>query len=182
MSKFLNIYLKILSNFIDLFEKFVIFYMKNVKKSVQQTLECSKKTWKIERPQRDFVLSFWENLIRACYYHKFAGCEVRKYPQTVTSESREHSRTAASYVCEQIDTVHGNKNSAGSTKQVIVWSDGMGTQFHSKFLFILLSKFNWTKSLKWHYNEARCGKGPMDGVGGTLKNLVFRAVKSEKFQ
>ena len=60
--------------------------------------------------------------------------------------------------------------------------NGMGTQFHSRFLFILLSKFNLTKSLKWYYNEAHCGKGPMDGVGGTLKNLVFRAVKSGKFQ
>ena len=182
MSKFLNIYLKILSNFIDLFENLVIFYMKNVKSLSNRHSNVVRKLEKLKDQQRDFVLSFSENLIRACYYHKFAAWEVRKYPQTVTSESREHSGTAASYVCEQIDTVHGNKNSAGSTKQVIVWSDGMGTQFHSKFLFILLSKFDWTKSLKWHYNEARCGKGPMDGIGGTLKNLVFTAVKSEKFQ
>ena len=28
------------------------------------------------------------------------------------------------------------------------------------------------------YNEAHHGKGPMDGIGGTIKNMVFTQVKS----
>ena len=31
-----------------------------------------------------------------------------------------------------------------------------------------------------YYNERHHGKGPMDGVGGTVKNLTFRAVQSGK--
>ena len=45
---------------------------------------------------------------------------------------------------------------------------------------MLLSTIDPTIDLEWHYNEAHHGKGPMDGVGGTIKNLVFRAVKSGK--
>jgi len=34
--------------------------------------------------------------------------------------------------------------------------------------------------VEWFYNERHHGKGPMDGVGGTIKNKVFRDVKSGK--
>ena len=55
----------------------------------------------------------------------------------------------------------------------------MGTQFRSRFVFKLL----WgtvlpNKSLMWFHNEHHHGKGPMDVVGGTVKNVVFRKVKS----
>ena len=65
-------------------------------------------------------------------------------------------------------------------KKVIAWSDGMGVQFCSRFVFMLLSTIDQAIDVKWHYNEVHRGKGPMDGVGGTIKNLVFRAVKSGK--
>ena len=34
--------------------------------------------------------------------------------------------------------------------------------------------------MSWFYNEAHHGKGPMDGIGGTVKNVVYRQVKSER--
>lgn len=34
--------------------------------------------------------------------------------------------------------------------------------------------------MQWHFNEAHHGKGPMDGIGGTIKNVVYRNVKSGK--
>ena len=38
---------------------------------------------------------------------------------------------------------------------------------------MLLSGFDIDTSLEWHYMEAHHGKGPMDVVGGTIKNVVF---------
>ena len=58
-------------------------------------------------------------------------------------------------------------------KKVIAWSDG-----NSRFVFMLLSTIDQAINVEWHYNEAHLGKGPMDGVGGTIKNLVLPAVKS----
>ena len=56
----------------------------------------------------------------------------------------------------------------------------MGAQFHSRLMFMLLSKFDLTESFKWHYNEAYHGEGSINGILSTVKNLVFRAMKSEK--
>ena len=48
-------------------------------------------------------------------------------------------------------------------------------------MFKLVSAYQPDLSLEWHYNEAHHGKGPMDGIGGTIKNdMVFRQVKSGK--
>ena len=65
-------------------------------------------------------------------------------------------------------------------KKVIAWSDRMRTQSRSRFVFMLLSTIDQEIDVEWHYNEAHHGKGPMDGVGRTIKNLVFGAVKSGK--
>ena len=55
----------------------------------------------------------------------------------------------------------------------------MGAQLKSWFVFqILAGTILPNKSLMWLYNEHHHGKDPMDGVGGTVKNVIFRKVKS----
>ena len=55
----------------------------------------------------------------------------------------------------------------------------MGAQLRSWFVFqILAGTILPNKSLMWLYNEHHHGKDPMDGVGGTVKNVIFRKVKS----
>ena len=46
---------------------------------------------------------------------------------------------------------------------------------------MLLSQFDETKNLEWHYMEAHHGKGLMDSVEGTIKNQVYKEVKSGRF-
>ena len=46
--------------------------------------------------------------------------------------------------------------------------------------FYLVAETLPTKNISWNYNERHHGKGPMDGLGGTLKRKVFNAVKSGK--
>ena len=76
-----------------------------------------------------------------------------------------------------IDTVE--TECGKSFTNVVLWSDGMGTQFRSRFIFQLLAGTMFlNKSLCWFYNEGHHGKVPMDDVGGTIKNVIFRKVKS----
>ena len=42
----------------------------------------------------------------------------------------------------------------------------------SRLVFRFLSTFNPEADLESHYMKAQHGKGPMDGVGGTIKNQV----------
>ena len=62
----------------------------------------------------------------------------------------------------------------------IVCSDCCAAKFRSRYLFFLLSKFEALIKLSWLYNERYYGKGPMNGIGGTLKNAVYRDVKPGK--
>ena len=78
-----------------------------------------------------------------------------------------------------IDTVE--TECGKSFTNVVLWSDGMGTQFRSRFIFQLLAGTMFLKkSLCWFYNEAHHDKFPMDDVGGTIKNVIFQKVKSRQ--
>ena len=63
---------------------------------------------------------------------------------------------------------------------VYVWSDGCASQFRSRYTFYLMTMYDPMYDITWYYNERHHGKGPMDGIGGTIKNIVFRHVKSGK--
>ena len=57
-------------------------------------------------------------------------------------------------------------------------SDGCTVQFRLGFVFNFLRYFQKDVALELHYNEAHHGKGLMDGIGGIIKNLVYRKVLS----
>ena len=44
----------------------------------------------------------------------------------------------------------------------------------------MLTKFPSMYTIEWHYFQANHGKGAVDGVGGTIKNTVFRKVLSKE--
>ena len=71
---------------------------------------------------------------------------------------------------EQYEKVYNN---------AFVWSDDMSAQFCSRFIFTLLAGTVMPeKSLSWFYNEEHHEKSPTDGIGGTVKNVISRNVKS----
>ena len=74
-----------------------------------------------------------------------------------------------------IDTVE--TECGKSFTNIVLWSDGMGTQFRSRFIFQLLAGMMFlNKSLRWFYNEGNHGKVLMDDVGETIKNFIFQKV------
>ena len=98
----------------------------------------------------------------------------------IVSENSEHNRVTSMSCLKKVIKVV-KECMAKKFKRLIIWSDEMGAQFRSPFVFkILSSSLFMEKELSWYYNERHYGKGPMDGVGGTLKNVVFRQVKSNK--
>ena len=96
----------------------------------------------------------------------------------VLTERSDHDRVASmSYLQKLIHEIESKHSKC--YKNLYVWSDGMGAQLKSWFVFqILAGTILPNKSLMWLYNERHHGKDPMDGVGGTVKNVIFRKVKS----
>ena len=116
-------------------------------------------------------------LFTACtYYCKDAN--IQKLPITVTTEENDKSRIA-SMSCVNKVIAHSMEKIQQIISTVFIVSDGCASQFRSRFVFSLLTHIQQGIQIQWHYNEAHHGKGPMDGIGGTIKNLVFRRVLSE---
>ena len=98
----------------------------------------------------------------------------------IVTENSDHNRvTSMSSLGKVVEIA---ENSLGkSFRRLIIPSDGMSAQFRSRFIFKLLaSTLFLEKKVSWFYNERHHGKYPMDGVGGTLKNVVFRKFKSSQ--
>ena len=53
-----------------------------------------------------------------------------------------------------------------------------GLAISVKLCFSLLTYIQPHITIEWHYKEAHYGKGPMDRIGGTVKNQVYRRVLS----
>ena len=115
-----------------------------------------------------------------CYFRSTTSGEIEKECVTVTSEASDHSRIAAMTCIAKVIDHMQLKIADNSIENIHIWSDGCASQFRSRYVFMLLTYFKKEKNLTWHYNERHHGKGPMDGIGGSLKNIVFRAVKSGK--
>ena len=82
-----------------------------------------------------------------------------------------------SFLKKVSDTVETERGK--SFTNVVLWSDVMDTKFQSRFIFQPLAGTMFlNKSLCWYYNEGHHGKVPMDDVGETIKNVIFRKVKS----
>ena len=118
------------------------------------------------------------SLFTSCCYFQDATSEIRNKSVVVVTENSDHNIiTSMSFLKKVIDIVEAEYGK--SFTSVALWSDGMGAHFRSRFIFPLLAGTMFlNKSLYWFYNDRHHGKVPMDDVGGTIKNVIFRKVKS----
>ena len=118
------------------------------------------------------------SLFTSCCYIKGVTNEIRNNSVVVVTENSDHNRiTSMRCLKKMIDILETECGKAFTN--VVLWSDGMGTQYGSKFISQLLAgKRFLNKSLCWFYNEGHHSKVPMDDVGGTIKNVIFWKVKS----
>ena len=118
------------------------------------------------------------SLFTSCCYFKGVTSEIRNKSAVAETENSDHNRIPImSCLKKVIDTVE--TECSKSFTNVVLWSDGMGTQFRSRFIFHQSAgRMFLNKSLCWFYNEGHHGKVPMDDVGRTIKNILFRKVNS----
>ena len=97
------------------------------------------------------------------YYGKSEQGNLAKIPIAVINESSDYSRRAA-FTCTNAIVNEFKKRMQDSLKKVILRSDGCSSQFRSKYVFGLMTRFDKSVQLELHYNEVHHGKGPMDDV------------------
>ena len=91
----------------------------------------------------------------------------------IVTENSDHNRVTSMSSLRKVAEI-AQIRSGKSFQSLIIWSGGMSVQFPSRFIFKLLaSTLFLDKEISWFYNERHQGKDSMDGVGGTLKNVIF---------
>ena len=98
----------------------------------------------------------------------------------VTEKKIIHIITSHSCILKVIEEIKKLHPYLPEKIAVHLWTDGCASQFRSKFVFKLTTMFPKNYSVIRYYNERHHDKGPMDGVGGCVKNVVFRHVRSGK--
>ena len=109
--------------------------------------------------------------------------KLEKICFVIVSEAKDHSRIAAhSCIVKAIDIVMTKHTYLKTFEDmnIHIWSDGCSTQFRSRYVFHLTTLFPTRYNVVRYYNERHHGKGPMDGIGGCIKNAVYRAVMSTR--
>ena len=115
-------------------------------------------------PQQDEIQSGLQNvsIFTSCsYYREEKQDNLAKIPIAVTSESSDHSRIAA-FNCTNAIVNELKKRMKDSLKKVSLWSDECSSQIHSKYVFALMTHFDKSVQLEWHYNKAHYEEGTMD--------------------
>lgn len=105
-----------------------------------------------------------------CYHGK-------QRPYAIVSDNSDHTKdTIVVYMSKILDLI------PEYVTEIRVWSDGPSSQFKNKYIAAsiktLQDKFN--KNIIWNYFATSHGKGPVDGIGGSVKRQVRQAVLSHK--
>ena len=93
----------------------------------------------------------------------------------VVSENNSHD-TVAVHLFQKV-LIKFLSNKIRTPKRIIYFSDGCAAQYKNRKIFINLCHHeeDFGMPAEWHFFATSHGKGPCDGVGGTVKRLAARA-------
>ena len=104
------------------------------------------------------------SIFMACCYFNIDG-KIKNSNVIMVTERSDHDRVALMSCLEKVVGKIENKHGK-CYENLYLWSDGMGAQFRSHFVFKLLAGTVLpSKSLMSFYNERHHGKSLMDGAG-----------------
>lgn len=93
------------------------------------------------------------------------------------SDNRNHSKdTVLAYIDRLLEEL------PSSSKIIQIWSDGPSSQFKNKYIAMALQVLErkHERKIMWNYFATSHGKGPVDGIGGSVKRQVWLNVLKRK--
>lgn len=98
----------------------------------------------------------------------------------IISDDLSHSKDSVKVFNEEI--LSQLKQRISAITKVHYWSDGAASQFKNRFMFANLTYHKEELKIEadWSFFETAHGKGAVDGIGGSVKNRVWRAVLQGK--
>lgn len=113
----------------------------------------------------------------ACYYKSIDENESTVIPLSlvIISNNLTHNTTAV-YRFQEVLTSF-LKEKIPNVSKIIYFSDGAAAQYKNRYnlLNLLHHEEDFGIQAEWHFFATSRGKGPSDGLGGTVKRLASRA-------
>ena len=117
-------------------------------------------------------------LYTVCCYWKNDKGELVPMSLGIVSNEANHDRNVA--YTNNLKVIEILRVKVKGLKVVYFWSDGCASQFRSRFVFKSIMFYPSDLEICWDYGEVSHFKGPHDGIGGTIKRCVYRAVQQNK--
>lgn len=114
-------------------------------------------------------------------YYKDNNNVLQHTSLIIISECLKHNFSAVRLFQQKLMTFLNTKFNA--INKILFFSDGAGSQYKNKYNFYHLCQFQnlYGCSVEWHFFATSHGKGPCDGIGGTLKRLAAKASLQRTF-
>ena len=106
------------------------------------------------------------------------GDNVCESHAIVSDETTHDKKSVAVFMSQVIEKFIKERHP--EIKQVYVFSDGPSSQFKNKYIANFIHTLNKIVQIQWNYFATSHGKGVVDGIGGTVKRIVWNAVMSRK--
>ena len=172
------------------------------------TQQTSKNHWSLSKTQHKHYKNSKDNLrendaivhvnfsknydnkhqhpIQSAYfgYQQFSLYKVVIYYQgrlkkiVIVTPDKAHSHIATYHLISYL--LETTKTFIPNIEKVLFWSDGCASQFKSCFVFQDIAHLNSSITIDWNYFKSHHGKGAADGIGGCVKQKVFKHVKPSK--
>ena len=97
--------------------------------------------------------------------------------EVIASDNLKHDKTAVIVFMDEL--LSKTPKEAGKVK---IWSDGPNSQFKNRFVMRTLKFLSkkHTITIQWNFSATSHGKGPVDGVGATVKREAWTKVRSRQ--
>lgn len=99
-------------------------------------------------------------------------------PIVVISDYLNHDKYAVNVFNEKVIEYIKLQYQSAEISKIIFKSDGTGQHFKQKYSLCLITCR--PEDVEWHFTATSYGKGPIDGLGGTIKRCVREATISRK--
>lgn len=106
--------------------------------------------------------------------------EIVNHSVVIVSDHIKHNaQTVLTFIKSVLPEI---KRITGKCDKIYYWTDGPSSQYKNRTIFSIIEGHQELFGIEceWHYCETAHGKGPHDGIGGTLKRLADDSVKHGK--
>ena len=128
------------------------------------------------RAQDEVQSAHW-NQAQVTLYTSVLWFRNQIIPHVIISDTRQHNKSTVVPFTDQILS-----NTPEEVKHIEIWTDGPASQFKNQYVMtsmpMLSVKHN--VNLSWNFSATSHVKGPIDGVGATLKQQAMEKVQTRK--